>query len=40
MHPFTLFAFVIPGRPKDEPGIHIHDPKYGFRACACRRIPE
>ena len=25
---------VIPGRPKDEPGIHNHDREYGFRACA------
>ena len=31
---------VIPERPKDEPGIHNHDREYGFRACACRRIPE
>ena len=31
---------VIPGRAKREPGIHIHDRGYGFRACAKRRIPE
>jgi hypothetical protein len=31
---------VIPGCPKDEPGIHNHDREYGFRACALRRIPE
>jgi hypothetical protein len=22
---------VIPGRAKREPGIHYHDPEYGFR---------
>jgi hypothetical protein len=31
---------VIPGRAKREPGIHNHDRKYGFRACAKWRIPE
>jgi hypothetical protein len=30
----TCPIFVIPGRAKREPGIHSHDRKYGFRACA------
>ena len=32
-HAVTLLAAVIPGRPKDEPGIHITIGGYGFRAC-------
>jgi len=31
---------VIPGRAEREPGIHIPDRGYGFRACAKWRIPE
>jgi hypothetical protein len=29
-------SFVIPGLAKREPGIHNHDPEYGFRTAACR----
>src|ERR1700716_987679 len=31
---------VIPGRATREPGIHIHDREYGFRACAKWRIHD
>ena len=27
----AVISTVIPGRPKDEPGIHNHDREYGFR---------
>jgi hypothetical protein len=34
-----LFVTVIPGRPKEEPGLHNHVPEYGFRARAKWRVP-
>jgi hypothetical protein len=37
----TISGIVIPGRERSErAGIHNHDRKYGFRACAKWRIHD